>query len=196
MRLAFSDGLRYQSHMGNDSIENLARKLAESVPEGLRSMRDDLETNFRGVLRAGISKLDLVTRDEFEVQEAVLARTREKLEGLEAKLEEMEKDYVRTARAKGLDDVAVMFRHVLKNALVPILTGVVAILPLLFMGSLLVESFFGIPGLGSYTIDGIQRQDFAIVRSMVFLGSVLYVLGLLLTDISYTFVDPRVRLSG
>ncbi|MDX2312980.1 MAG: ABC transporter permease [Gammaproteobacteria bacterium] len=111
-------------------------------------------------------------------------------------LEEMEKDYVRTARAKGLDDVAVMFRHVLKNALVPILTGVVAILPLLFMGSLLVESFFGIPGLGSYTIDGIQRQDFAIVRSMVFLGSVLYVLGLLLTDISYTFVDPRVRLSG
>ena len=108
----------------------------------------------------------------------------------------MEKDYVRTARAKGLDDVAVMFRHVLKNALVPILTGVVAILPLLFMGSLLVESFFGIPGLGSYTIDGIQRQDFAIVRSMVFLGSVLYVLGLLLTDISYTFVDPRVRLSG
>ena len=111
-------------------------------------------------------------------------------------LEEMEKDYVRTARAKGLTDVAVMFRHVLKNALVPILTGVVAILPLLFMGSLLVESFFGIPGLGSYTIDGIQRQDFAIVRSMVFLGSVLYVLGLLLTDISYTFVDPRVRLSG
>lgn len=111
-------------------------------------------------------------------------------------LEEMERDYVRTARAKGLDDVTVMFRHVLKNALVPILTGVVAILPLLFMGSLLVESFFGIPGLGSYTIDGIQRQDFAIVRSMVFLGSVLYVLGLLLTDISYTFVDPRVRLSG
>ena len=111
-------------------------------------------------------------------------------------LEEMEKDYVRTARAKGLGEASVMFRHVLKNALVPILTGVVVILPLLFMGSLLVESFFGIPGLGSYTIDGIQRQDFAIVRSMVFLGSVLYVLGLLLTDISYTFVDPRVRLSG
>ncbi len=110
-------------------------------------------------------------------------------------LEETEKDYVRTARAKGLGDASVMFRHVLRNALIPILTGVVVILPLLFMGSLLVESFFGIPGLGSYTIDGIQRQDFAIVRSMVFLGSVLYVLGLLLTDISYTFVDPRVRLS-
>ena len=111
-------------------------------------------------------------------------------------LEEMEKDYVRTARAKGLGEASVMLRHVLRNALIPILTGVVAILPLLFMGSLLVESFFGIPGLGSYTIDGIQRQDFAIVRSMVFLGAALYVLGLLLTDISYTFVDPRVRLSG
>jgi BMFP domain-containing protein YqiC len=77
--------------MSDDSIESLARKLAESVPEGLRSMRDDLETNFRGVLQTGISKLDLVTREEFEVQEAVLARTREKLERLEAKLEEIEK---------------------------------------------------------------------------------------------------------
>jgi len=78
--------------MSDDSIESLAKKLAESVPEGLRSMRDDLETNFRGVLRSGISKLDLVTREEFEVVEAVLARTREKLERLEAKLEEIEKN--------------------------------------------------------------------------------------------------------
>jgi BMFP domain-containing protein YqiC len=79
-----------KAHMSDDSIESLAKKLAESVPEGLRSMRDDLETNFRGVLQTGISKLDLVTREEFEVQEAVLARTREKLERLEAKLEEIE----------------------------------------------------------------------------------------------------------
>jgi len=78
--------------MSDKSIENLARKLAESVPEGLRSMRADLESNFRSVLRSGISKLDLVTREEFEVQEAVLGRTREKLERLEAKLEELEKD--------------------------------------------------------------------------------------------------------
>jgi len=78
--------------MSDESIENLARKLAESVPEGLRSMREDLETNFRGVLRSGISKLDLVTREEFEVQAAVLARTREKLERLEAKLEEFKKN--------------------------------------------------------------------------------------------------------
>jgi len=109
-------------------------------------------------------------------------------------LEEMSKDYVRTARAKGLSEAVVMFRHVLKNAMIPILTGVVVVIPLLFMGSLLMESFFGIPGLGSYTIDAIQSQDFAVVRSMVFIGSVLYILGLLLTDISYTLVDPRVRL--
>ena len=110
-------------------------------------------------------------------------------------LEEVEKDYVRTARAKGLTETQTLFRHVLRNALIPILTGVVVILPLLFMGSLIMESFFSIPGLGSYTIDAINSQDFAIVRAMVFLGSVLYVIGLLLTDISYTLVDPRVRLS-
>jgi peptide/nickel transport system permease protein len=109
-------------------------------------------------------------------------------------LEEIAKDYVRTARAKGLAELRVLFTHVLRNAMIPILTGVVAILPLLFMGSLIMESFYGIPGLGSYTIDAIRMQDFAIVRVMVFLGSVLYIVGLLLTDISYTLVDPRVRL--
>ena len=109
-------------------------------------------------------------------------------------LEEVGRDYVRTARAKGLSELRVLFRHVLKNAMIPILTGVVAVIPLLFMGSLLTESFFGIPGLGSYTIDAIQAQDFGVVRAMVFLGSVLYIVGLILTDISYTVVDPRVRL--
>jgi peptide/nickel transport system permease protein len=108
-------------------------------------------------------------------------------------LEEMNKDYVRTARAKGLAESIVLFRHVLKNAMIPILTGVVVVIPLLFMGSLIAESFFGIPGLGSYTIEAIQSQDFAVVRSMVFIGSVLYILGLLFTDLSYTLVDPRVR---
>ncbi len=110
-------------------------------------------------------------------------------------LEEINKDYVRTARSKGLSEQLVLFRHVLRNALIPILTGVVVVLPMLFMGSLLVESFFGIPGLGSYTIDAINSQDFAIVRSMVYLGSVLYIIGLILTDISYTLVDPRIRLN-
>ena len=90
MRLAFCQSLRYQTPMTNESIENLAEKLAAAVPEGLRSMREDLEHNFRAVLRSSLSKLDLVTREEFEVQEAVLARTREKLEALEAKLEQHE----------------------------------------------------------------------------------------------------------
>ncbi len=108
-------------------------------------------------------------------------------------LEEVSKDYVRTARAKGLPETVVFFRHVLRNALIPILTGVVVVIPLLFMGSLLTESFFGIPGLGSYTIDAINAQDFAVVRSMVFIGSLLYIIGLILTDISYTLVDPRIR---
>jgi peptide/nickel transport system permease protein len=110
-------------------------------------------------------------------------------------LEEIDKDYVRTARAKGLSEMETLFKHVLPNAMIPILTGVVVILPLLFMGSLMMESFFSIPGLGSYTIDAINSQDFAIVRAMVFLGSGLYIVGLLLTDISYTLVDPRVRLT-
>jgi peptide/nickel transport system permease protein len=111
-------------------------------------------------------------------------------------LEEIGKDYVRTARAKGLSEWRVLFGHVLRNALIPILTGVVVVLPSLFMGSLLTESFFGIPGLGSYTIDAINSQDFAIVRAMVFLGSVLYIAGLILTDLAYTWADPRVRLTS
>lgn len=108
-------------------------------------------------------------------------------------LEEIHRDYVRTARAKGLSEMRVLFRHVLQNAMIPILTGAVVVIPLLFMGSLITEAFFGIPGLGSYTIDAINSQDFAVVRAMVFLGSVLYIIGLILTDISYTLVDPRVR---
>ncbi len=109
-------------------------------------------------------------------------------------LEEYTRDYVRTARAKGLSERFVLFRHVLRNALIPILTGAVVVIPTLFMGSLLIEAFFGIPGLGSYTIDAINAQDFAVVRAMVFIGSALYIVGLLLTDISYTLVDPRIRL--
>jgi peptide/nickel transport system permease protein len=110
-------------------------------------------------------------------------------------LEEYTRDYVRTARAKGLAERLVLFRHVLRNALIPILTGAVVVIPTLFMGSLLIEAFFGIPGLGSYTIDAINAQDFAVVRAMVFIGSALYIVGLLLTDISYTVADPRIRFS-
>jgi peptide/nickel transport system permease protein len=108
-------------------------------------------------------------------------------------LEEVGKDYVRTARARGLSERIVLFKHVLRNAMLPILTGTVSALPLLFMGSLIAESFFGIPGLGSYTIDAIGAQDFSVVRAMVFLGASLYIVGLILADISYTLADPRVR---
>lgn len=110
-------------------------------------------------------------------------------------LEQINQDYVRTARAKGLSELKVLFGHVLRNGMLPILTGVVVVIPTLFMGSLIMESFFGIPGLGSYTIDAIHSQDFAIVKAMVFLGAVLYIIGLILTDISYTLFDPRVKLS-
>jgi len=108
-------------------------------------------------------------------------------------LEEINKDYVRTARAKGLTEGKVLFKHAMKNAMIPVLTNVVVSIPFLFYGSLILETFFAIPGLGNFTIDAIQSQDFAIVRSMVYLGSILYIAGLILTDISYTLVDPRVR---
>jgi peptide/nickel transport system permease protein len=110
-------------------------------------------------------------------------------------LEEIGKDYVRTARAKGLSEAIVLGRHVLRNALIPILTSAGGYLPYVFLGSLVFESFFAIPGLGSYVIDAISGQDFAIVRTMVFLGSLLYILSYILVDLAYSWVDPRVRLA-
>ena len=109
-------------------------------------------------------------------------------------LEEIGKDYVRTARAKGLSERIVMFRHVLRNALIPIITSAGSYLPYVFLGSLVFESFFGIPGLGAFVIEAITGQDFAIVRTMVFLGALLYIASNALIDIAYTWVDPRVRL--
>jgi peptide/nickel transport system permease protein len=109
-------------------------------------------------------------------------------------LEEIGKDYVRTARAKGLAESAVLSRHVLRNALIPIVTSAGSYLPYVFLGSLVFESFFGLPGLGAYVIDAITKQDFAVVRTMVFVGSVLYIATFVLIDVVYTWVDPRVRL--
>ncbi|MEO8279951.1 MAG: ABC transporter permease [Ideonella sp.] len=110
-------------------------------------------------------------------------------------LEEIGKDYVRTARAKGLSETAVMYGHVLRNALIPIITSAGSYLPYVFLGSLVFESFFGLPGLGAYVIEAISKQDFAVVRTMVFLGSLLYIATYVLIDIAYTWVDPRVRLA-
>lgn len=110
-------------------------------------------------------------------------------------VEEVGRDYVRTARAKGVGEPRVMFLHVLKNSLLPILTSLVMQIPFLFMGSLLLENFFGVPGLGAMTYDAIDQNDFATLRVMVFIGAIVFVIGQILTDLSYCLVDPRVQLS-
>ncbi|MGV3532575.1 MAG: ABC transporter permease [Chthoniobacteraceae bacterium] len=110
-------------------------------------------------------------------------------------LEEIGQDYIRTARAKGLSNTRLLLTHVLKNGMINIITLVVASLPFLIMGSLVLENFFGIPGLGNLLFTAIQTSDFAVVRSSVFLGALMYMAGLILTDICYALVDPRIRLS-
>lgn len=109
-------------------------------------------------------------------------------------VEETSRDYVRTARAKGCGDGRVMWHHVLRNAMIPIITRVVLAIPFLFTGSILLESFFAIPGLGSMTVEAIHANDFATLRVMVFLGSLFFIVGQIVTDVCYTFADPRVRL--
>ncbi len=108
-------------------------------------------------------------------------------------LEEVHQDYVRTAQAKGASHGRVLFVHVLKNGMIALITLVVASLPFLIMGSLVIENFFGIPGLGSLTLDATRTSDFAVMRASVYLGSLLYLFGLLLTDLCYASVDPRIR---
>lgn len=109
-------------------------------------------------------------------------------------LDEMYRDYVRTAFAKGVSKSGVLFRHILKNAMIPILTSVVMAIPFLYSGSLLLETFFGIPGLGRMGVMGINTADVDVVRTLVFVAAVLYVVANLLTDICYALVDPRVRM--
>jgi peptide/nickel transport system permease protein len=109
-------------------------------------------------------------------------------------IEEAGRDYVRTARAKGCGDAQVMVRHVLRNALIPILTHVVTAIPFLFTGSLLIESFFGIPGLGAVTVEAIDGNDFSTLRVMVYIGALLFTVFQIVTDFAYTLADPRVRL--
>jgi peptide/nickel transport system permease protein len=109
-------------------------------------------------------------------------------------LEETTRDYVRTARAKGCGEGRIMWGHVLRNAMLPILTSVVLQIPFLFTGALLLENFFGIPGLGAMTVEAIQGNDFSTLRTMVFIGALAFIVGQILTDVSYTLADPRVRL--
>ena len=110
-------------------------------------------------------------------------------------LDEMYKDYVRTAFAKGLSETRVLFHHVLPNAMIPVITNVMLSIPFLYTGSLLLESFFGIPGLGYLGVNAINDSDVDVVRAVVVIGSVLYLFANLLADLCYAWVDPRVRLS-
>jgi peptide/nickel transport system permease protein len=110
-------------------------------------------------------------------------------------VEETSRDYVRTAFAKGAGEARVMARHVLPNAMLPVLTHEVVRIPGLFTGALLLESFFGIPGLGSMTVDAINANDFATLRVMVYVGALLFVGAQIVTDVAYTVADPRVRLA-
>jgi len=109
-------------------------------------------------------------------------------------LDEMRNDYVRTAFAKGLGVRRVLFKHVLKNAMIPIITQVVLAIPFLFLGSLLLERFFGIPGLGYLMIEAIAARDFQVISAMTYIGAILFVVFNLITDICYSLVDPRISL--
>ncbi len=110
-------------------------------------------------------------------------------------LDEMYKEYVRTALAKGVSNRGVLLKHVLKNAMIPIVTNVVIAIPFLYTGSLLLETFFGIPGLGYLGVNAIFSSDVDLLRALVFIGAVIFVIANLLTDICYAWVDPRVKLS-
>lgn len=109
-------------------------------------------------------------------------------------LDEIYQDYVRTARAKGLGEVTVLLKHVLRNAMIPIITYVVIQIPFLILGALLLESFFSIPGLGGITLNALNSSDFPVIKAMSILSALAYIVFSLITDILYTFADPRVKL--
>jgi peptide/nickel transport system permease protein len=110
-------------------------------------------------------------------------------------LDEANADYVRTARSKGAGEGRVLWRHVLPNAWVPIITANVTNIPFLILGSFLMERFFSIPGIGSLTIDALSRGDLPILKAVTVLSAIALVLFNLLSDLLYAWADPRVRLS-
>lgn len=109
-------------------------------------------------------------------------------------LDEIYQDYVRTARAKGLSESTILFKHVLKNAMIPIITYVIIQLPFLILGALLLESFFSVPGLGGITISAVYASDLPVIKAMTVLTAVAYIIFSIITDVLYTVVDPRVSL--
>jgi len=110
-------------------------------------------------------------------------------------LEVIRQDYIRTARAKGLSEDRVVYKHALRNAVLPILTLLASILPVLIGGSVIVEQVFDLPGMGSYAFEGLLRRDFSIVMATTLLVGVMTQLGILLSDVLYSIVDPRIRLA-
>ncbi len=110
-------------------------------------------------------------------------------------LDEIYQDYVRTAKSKGLTEKVILFKHVLKNAMIPIITYVVIQIPFLILGTLLLESFFSIPGLGSMTLNAVNSLDFPVIKAVTVLSAVAYIVFSVITDVLYTLVDPRVRLN-
>lgn len=108
-------------------------------------------------------------------------------------LDQMHQDYVRTARSKGLADTPILFKHILRNAMIPIITVIVTQLPFLIVGSLLLEAFFGIPGLGGMTYQAINSSDFPVIKAMTTISAILVLIFQLIADVLYAFVDPRVQ---
>ncbi|HXH76726.1 MAG TPA: ABC transporter permease [Bacteriovoracaceae bacterium] len=109
-------------------------------------------------------------------------------------LDEIYQDYVRTARAKGLGEIRILLKHVLRNAMIPIITYTVIQIPFLILGALLLENFFSIPGLGGITLNALNSSDFPVIKAMAILSSVIYIVFSLISDILYTLADPRVKL--
>jgi peptide/nickel transport system permease protein len=109
-------------------------------------------------------------------------------------LDELGQDYVRTARAKGLSERVVLFKHVLRNAMIPILTNIGLALPGIFVGSFLIEVFFSIPGLGREVLLAVNRSDYPVIQAVTVYLAVLTMLINLGTDVLYKFADPRVVL--
>lgn len=110
-------------------------------------------------------------------------------------LDEIYQDYVRTARANGIPEWVILGKHVLKNAMIPIVTNFMFQIPALLFGTILVESFFGIPGLGGILLQAINNSDFPIIKAMTILSAMFYIVINLITDILYTWLDPRIKLS-
>ncbi|WP_420912600.1 ABC transporter permease [Chromobacterium sphagni] len=109
-------------------------------------------------------------------------------------VEELGQDYVRTARAKGLSESRIMLKHVLRNAMIPVVTSLMMSLPYLLLGALVLESFFGIPGMGNEVIQAVNKSDFPVIKAITIYIAIATMVFNLLGDLVYKWIDPRVQL--